>query len=290
VNFAAPPPSSPLPGPAHGPRPLPPFPASLRSAPAAAFNCSVCYNAAARERFWGFATVLVAVHTISAASSNGANARLQRLAGLGYRYFLYAPLINGSDYVVASSARPPRDPVTLAVPVPLRDPALAWRLEMAPGDGWWPNWRGPMVAVVAVASTLFGALTAAVLASRRRLMRLVSRLQVQRGRRGGEGGGAPQERGEGLPTIDDRDLPGRRQRRASQAPGPPRHLAVPEPPCPSCPRPPLENQHRACTGEGADGRPPGPAAKPHRLRARPAHRRARARRRARGVAAAVGGG
>jgi hypothetical protein len=163
-----------------------PLLAPAPSAPVPAYNCSICYNPATRERFWGFATVLVAARSFA---DKGANSRLQQLGDI-YDYKLFAPFANGSDYLIARSPRVPRDTVSAAVAVPVRDPALRWRLELAPADGWCPGWRWPMVAVVVLASALFGLLSSVVLASRRRLIRLVGRLQVRAGRGRGPRGRA----------------------------------------------------------------------------------------------------
>lgn len=52
----------------------------------------------------------------------------------------------------------------LVVDIPLHQNRLQLRLE--PADGWSPNWKKPLIAVVVICSTLLSLLLAAVLISR----------------------------------------------------------------------------------------------------------------------------
>ena len=110
--------------------------------------------------------------------------RLRRLAGLGYSYSLDAPLVNKTLQRIAVSPASPVDPIERTIELPTA-PEFFWRLKLAPADGWVPAWRGPVLAVAIIVSFGIGALSAVIMLSRRRLVRLVSRLQVRCARRTG---------------------------------------------------------------------------------------------------------
>lgn len=108
----------------------------------------------------------------------------RRLAGLGYSYSLEAPLLNGTLRPISASPESPVDPIEHTIALPTA-PKLFWRLKLAPVHGWAPAWRSPMLAVAVIVSFGIGALSAVIMLSRRRLVRLVSRLQVRCARRTG---------------------------------------------------------------------------------------------------------
>jgi hypothetical protein len=76
--------------------------------------------------------------------------------------------------MIATSGHALRDPVTAYVEVPNNQ----WTLLVAPGKGWLPSWRSPMLATVIIISVSFGGLVMATLVSRHLQLWLLKETKV----------------------------------------------------------------------------------------------------------------
>ncbi|KXZ49357.1 hypothetical protein GPECTOR_22g951 [Gonium pectorale] len=113
--------------------------------PASVRDCTVCYNATTREKWWGLMTVLVNYDAVT----NGQDAYLANLRNMGYNYALVRPINATSEQVIAkvgASSLRDKDAVTVEVKVVNG----VWLLRVAPADGFKPNWRGPLIAAVVI--------------------------------------------------------------------------------------------------------------------------------------------
>lgn len=160
-------------------------------------DCAPCYDAAARRRFWGFATVLVDLQALAA----GGDSRLQALAEKGYRYSLTAPGVGGSGgsapAEIAGSPAAPTDPQQAEILLPNN----RWLLRVSRDSGSWrPGWYSAALAAVVVSSVCVSLLLFAVLVSRRQHQMLLDALlpktvlrdlRSHQARGGGRGAGVP---------------------------------------------------------------------------------------------------
>lgn len=189
-------------------QPLSAAAAAARSAPdGPAFNCTPCYNATTRTRFWGFVNAVINLDSLV----SGADSRLTDLKSLvrawsarsrscrphecscalaykwlltplalccdmhqqGYRYDLHRiDPDTGEKLAIAHSTVLPQAPVTASVHLP----QSTWVLGVSPEHGWVPVWRAPILAVVVVVSALMSLLLGAILVS----SKLQAWLQVRR--------------------------------------------------------------------------------------------------------------
>lgn len=87
-----------------------------------AYNCSVCYNATTRTRFWGFVNAVINFETLM----TGQDSRLRDLTTMGYLYEMH--VIKGGERIqIARSSQLPSDSVLAEVHVP----NSTWTLESA---------------------------------------------------------------------------------------------------------------------------------------------------------------
>ncbi|GFR47438.1 hypothetical protein Agub_g9161 [Astrephomene gubernaculifera] len=115
--------------------------------PASVRSCSVCYNAATREKWWGLMTVLIDYNSVAL----GTDAYLSGLRTLGFHYALVRPVNDTYEQVIAQvgdSSLKHEDVVMVEVKV-LNG---VWYLRVAPANGFKVAWQAPLIAaVVAIA-------------------------------------------------------------------------------------------------------------------------------------------
>ncbi|GLC35482.1 hypothetical protein PLESTB_000202500 [Pleodorina starrii] len=121
--------------------------------PASVRNCSVCYNATSREKWWGLMTVLVNYDAVS----SGEDAYLANLRKMGFHYALVRQVNSTYEQVIAQvgpSSLRDRDAVTVDVNVVNN----MWLLRVSPSGGFEPPWRGPLIAAVIIIALIISIL------------------------------------------------------------------------------------------------------------------------------------
>ncbi|KAG2443738.1 hypothetical protein HXX76_002084 [Chlamydomonas incerta] len=135
--------------------------------PSSVRNCSICYNATTREKWWGLMTVLVNYDEVT----NGQDAYLATLRKLNYHYALVRPINATAEQVIAQVG-----PTSLrdedAVTVEVKVLNAVWQLRVAMAGGFKPVWQGPVIAAVVVMSFVVSTLLfiTAVSLKRQRLL------------------------------------------------------------------------------------------------------------------------
>ncbi|GLC41501.1 hypothetical protein PLESTB_001004600 [Pleodorina starrii] len=137
---------------------------------------SLCYNATARTKFWGFSTALIELQKLH--NSNGSRLRAMDLSG--YHYELLAPNWLSHEAasdpanmtVVARSDRLPCDPVEVDVNLPY----TKWILRVSPNEGWSPSWYPPLLVCIIILAIAVSVLMFAMLVSRRQHQTLLEAL------------------------------------------------------------------------------------------------------------------
>ncbi|KAG2443737.1 hypothetical protein HXX76_002083 [Chlamydomonas incerta] len=137
--------------------------------PASVRNCSICYNATTREKWWGLMTVLVNYDEVT----NGQDAYLATLRKLNYHYALVRPINATAEQVIAQVG-----PTSLrdedAVTVEVKVLNSVWQLRVAMAGGFKPVWAGPVIAAVVIMAFIVSTLlciTAVSLKRQRLLLR-----------------------------------------------------------------------------------------------------------------------
>ncbi|GFR47439.1 hypothetical protein Agub_g9162 [Astrephomene gubernaculifera] len=131
--------------------------------PASVRSCSVCYNAATREKWWGLLTVLVNYDEVT----RGKDSYLVNLRDMGFHYALVRPINDTYEQVIAQfgdSTLIGEDAVTVEVKVV----NAVWYLRVAPANGFKPSWQAPLIAAVVIIALIMSLLLFVSLASFKR--------------------------------------------------------------------------------------------------------------------------
>ncbi|KAL6760519.1 kinase-like domain-containing protein [Haematococcus lacustris] len=124
----------------------------------------MCYNPVTREKFWGFATIILLLDELR----NGTDPRLDLLKQKRYLWSMTRPWTStevkpagsGPEYVFCASKTPPKHPVK----VPLQVSNNNWTVYLSPAEGWAPAWEAGMIALVVLGSVVLAILIAIIMA------------------------------------------------------------------------------------------------------------------------------
>ncbi|KAI8471632.1 MAG: hypothetical protein J3K34DRAFT_416719, partial [Monoraphidium minutum] len=152
---------------------------------------ALCYSAATREKFWGFATAIGPLDDLRA----GNDSRLDLLKTKGYRWLmtraytaterndssLYRPesTDRNDQYVFANSSVWPSGD---AVGSDINIGNSLWHVYLEPEEGWRPPWERGLIATVVLASAVTAGLVGVIMASwaqQRRLLGSVMESNVR---------------------------------------------------------------------------------------------------------------
>ncbi|GLC49284.1 hypothetical protein PLESTB_000202400 [Pleodorina starrii] len=138
--------------------------------PASVRNCSVCYNATSREKWWGILTVLVNYDEVT----HGNDAYLANLRKMDLDYELVHPINATYEDVIyrTEGTAPLRDADSVTVDVKVINGV--WLLRVAPKSGFEPAWKGPLIAAVIIITFIISVLLFVSLASFKRQVLLLN--------------------------------------------------------------------------------------------------------------------
>ncbi|GLC35525.1 hypothetical protein PLESTB_000198200 [Pleodorina starrii] len=136
--------------------------------PASVRNCSVCYNATSREKWWGLLTLVINYEAVM----QGDDAYLATLRKQGFYYSLVRPL-NATDEQLIYASGPSSLRDTDAVTVEVKALNSVWLLRVVPSDGFAPSWTVPLVVAVLLMALLVSALLLVAISSLKRARMLL---------------------------------------------------------------------------------------------------------------------